>query len=209
METEHYNSQAGQDKFILNVLKNKENGFFVEIGSQDPININNTYILETKFDWKGIMIEIDQRWLNSYKEKRPDSIHIIQDATKIDYLNLFKNNNVPKNCDYLQIDIEAIDGSTLNALLQFEKVMSEYKFATVTFEHDVYRKNQKKEYEKTCLDTHRISREIFGRYGYIRVFSDVNNFEDWYVHPDLVDMGHVSDIIKKNEGKTSHKTFTY
>ena len=38
-----YFSQACQDKFILNVLKEKKNGFFLEIGSNHPININNTY----------------------------------------------------------------------------------------------------------------------------------------------------------------------
>jgi hypothetical protein len=40
-----YYGQIQQDKFVLNVLKNKKNGFFVEIGSYDPILINNSYIL--------------------------------------------------------------------------------------------------------------------------------------------------------------------
>ena len=209
MENNQFYSQAGQDKFIRNVLKEKRNGYFVEIGSQDPININNTYGLETHLSWSGLMIEIDSKWLESYERERPNSIHIIDDATQIDYLELLRNNNAPKDCDYLQIDIEAIDGSTLKALERFEEVMGEYRFATVTFEHDVYRKTQKKEYEKICLDTHRISREIFERNGYVRVFSDVNSFEDWYVHPDLVDMDHVNDIIEKNVGKTAHRTFEY
>ena len=34
-------SQACQDKFIVNVLKEKRDGFFLEIGSNDPIVINN------------------------------------------------------------------------------------------------------------------------------------------------------------------------
>ena len=39
-----FNGQAEQDKFVLNMLKNKKNGFFLEIGSHDPVQINNTYI---------------------------------------------------------------------------------------------------------------------------------------------------------------------
>ena len=54
-------SQAQQDVFILNILKGKQNGYFVELGSNDPIVINNTFLLETHFNWKGIMIEYDDK----------------------------------------------------------------------------------------------------------------------------------------------------
>ena len=60
-------SQSGQDKFILSVLKNKKNGYFLEIGSNDPILINNTYILEKDYNWKGIMVEYDGSFQNSYE----------------------------------------------------------------------------------------------------------------------------------------------
>ena len=38
-------SQAQQDVFILNILKGKQNGSFIELGSNDPIVINNTFLL--------------------------------------------------------------------------------------------------------------------------------------------------------------------
>ena len=101
-----YNSQASQDKFILEILKNKKNGFFLEIGSHDPIYINNTYILETKYNWKGIMIEYDNKWLKSYITERPNSYYIINDATKINYIDELEKYNAPENIDYLQIDLE-------------------------------------------------------------------------------------------------------
>ena len=85
------NGQSEQDKFVINVLKEKKDGFFVEIGSNNPRDINNSYLLETQYDWKGIMVEYNEKWLDSYKEHRPNSIHIINDATKIDYLDLFSN----------------------------------------------------------------------------------------------------------------------
>ena len=63
----NYNGQAHQDKFILNILNHKKNGFFLEIGSYHPKFINNTYLLEKEYNWKGIMVEYDKKWLPIYK----------------------------------------------------------------------------------------------------------------------------------------------
>ena len=86
-----FNGQAEQDKFVLNIWKYKKKLIFLEIGSNDPININNTYLLEKNYDWKGIMIEYENKYLPLYKQHRPNSIHIINDATQINYKNIFKN----------------------------------------------------------------------------------------------------------------------
>lgn len=191
-----FNGQAEQDKYVLSILNNKKDGFFLEIGSRHPKEINNSYILEKNFNWKGIMVEYDTKWLSLYQKERPNSIYVMKDATTIDYKKLFEENNVPNNLDYLQIDLEANNGSTLNTLKKLNKeVMDNYKFATVTFEHDIYHTNY--------LDTRLESRKIFEERGYKIVFSDINNkgknpYEDWYVHPDLVDMDLVNDIILKN-----------
>ena len=46
-------SQVGQDIFVLSVLKGKRSGYFVDMGSHDPIFINNTNAhMEDPFeDW--------------------------------------------------------------------------------------------------------------------------------------------------------------
>lgn len=189
-----YNSQSGQDQFVLNVIKHKENNYFLEIGSNDPININNSYVLEKSYNWNGLMVEYDSIWEKEYIKHRK-SKYIINDATKIDYLKFFKENNFPTNLGYLQIDLEVSNGSTIQTLeLLNSTIFPEYKFATVTFEHDIYRGNY--------LNTRERSREIFEKHGYIRVFSDVKNmnnpFEDWYVYPDLVNMDYVNQIKTDN-----------
>ena len=137
-----YFSQAGQDKFVLNVLKKKKNGNFLEIGSSHPTFINNTYTLEKNYNWRGIMVEYDKNFLNLYKIHRPNSIHVINDATKVNYLQILKDNKFPTNIDYLQIDLDVNNRSTLTTLELFDKtVFDEYKFATITFEHDIYNGN--------------------------------------------------------------------
>ena len=193
-----YNGQSNQDKFVLNILKEKQNGFFIEIGSNHPININNTYLLETKFNWKGIMVEYDISFLPLYKQYRPNSIYIINDARTINYKQLFESNNVPLKIDYLQIDLEVINNSTIETLEKLDnEIFETYKFATITFEHDIGYTDISNTREK--------SRYIFNKRGYICVFKDIHNiepkyvYEDWYVHPDLVDMNYVNNLIKNNK----------
>lgn len=191
-----YKGQAQQDKFVINILREKRDGYFLEIGSNDPIIGNNSYILETIYNWKGVMVEYEDKFLTMYKTIRPNSIHVIQDASTVDYKSLFQSNDVPLCIDYLQIDLEVCNGSTLKTLQKLDdEILDTYKFATVTFEHDIYRSN--------FADTRLKSREIFKKRGYVCVFEDVNDmniypFEDWYVHPDLVDMEYVRKLIANN-----------
>ena len=195
MENIKFNSELGQDKFVLNILNFKKNGYFIELGSNHPIKFNNTYLLEKKYNWKGIMVEYEDTYLDLYKIYRKNSLHIISDATKINYEKVFQDNNIPTEIDYLQIDLEPKNESTINTLKIFdETIFSNYKFAVVTFEHDVFR--------NFCVDTRNKSREIFKKHNYELIFSDVNNkhnpIEDWYIHPDLVDIEHVYKIKNLN-----------
>ena len=50
-------SQLGQDLKVLEFYNNKLDGFFIEIGASDGINLSNTYLLEKNHNWKGICVE--------------------------------------------------------------------------------------------------------------------------------------------------------
>lgn len=96
----------------------------------------------------------------------------------------------------MQIDLEVDNGSTIQTLQKLDnEIFDTYKFATVTFEHDIYNKN----FDNTRLK----SREIFKKRGYVCVFEDINNggfpYEDWYVNPELVDMNYVNQLIENNK----------
>jgi hypothetical protein len=188
-------SQAYQDIFVIKTLKEKKNGHFLEIGSNDPITGNNTYLLESEYNWKGLMVEYDKSFESSYKTERPNSLYEINDARLVNYRQILDNNNFPSNIDYLQIDLDVDNKSTLDTLSILNSTVFEaYKFATVTFEHDIYSGNY--------FNTREISRQIFKDRGYVLVFPDVSvfwlgdfkPFEDWYVHPDLVDMEYIHKI---------------
>jgi hypothetical protein len=198
--------QAHQDKFVLKITKEKTYGVFLEIGSNHPIKINNTYTLEKNYSWRGIMIELYPKFLSLYVECRKNSFHVIKNATEINYLQLFIDNNIPINFDYISLDLEVADGSTLKTLEALdEQIFDTYKSAVITFEHDFYRED--------FFETRKKSREIFNKRGYFLLFSDVSNcgddpFEDWYVHPDLVDMEYVNELKLKNINQYKNLTKT-
>lgn len=192
MET---HSQASQDLFALYASKLKQNGHFVEIGSNHAISCSNTYLLESQYNWRGLLVEYDRQFEHSYQLYRKNSIYAIDDARKVNYRKILDDNNFPKNLDYLQIDLDVNNRSTLDTLeLLNNTVFDTYKFATVTFEHDIYSGNY--------FDTREASRKIFIDRGYVLVFPDVKvfwenkfqPFEDWYVHPDLVDMEYINKV---------------
>ena len=176
---EDANGQIGQDIFIMSCLKNKTEGTFLEIGSNHPAIINNTYFLETKYKWRGVMVEFNEDFREMYEFYRPNSVHILMDATKVDYKSVLEANNFPLDMDFLQIDLEVSNRSTIETLQKLDRdIFDTYTFATVCFEHD--------NYTGDTNDTRNLSREIFDRRGYLRIFADVDDMEDWYIHPKLI-----------------------
>lgn len=179
-------SQAGQDIFVLSVLNGKKGGIFLEIGASHPQIISNTFLLEKKFDWSGIQIELDEKLAKQCISERKTNV-ICQDATTVDYEKIFLEY---KEIDYLSLDIDGIP--TLQVLERLP--LDRYKIKVITFEHDFYRVGD---------EVRAKSREILEKFGYFRICSNVANgnnlFEDWYINIDLVDLDKVK--ILQSESK--------
>lgn len=185
-KVESNHSQAFQDMFVLMALNGKRNGKYLEIGAAKPFKDSNTYLLEDKFDWKGVSLEINGSLVTWFNGKRKNQC-LQRDATKADYLEILDNQNMGLDWDYLQLDCEPAR-NTFEALLliPFDK----YRFGVITYEHDWYIDE-----DKTIRDK---SRKYLKMMGYELVVSNVSvdnksPFEDWWVHPALVD----KDIIDK------------
>ena len=184
-------SQVMQDMFVLSMLNGKREGTFLEIGGGDPWWGNNSALLETEFNWKGATVEYDKNLAGSYKAQRSTNVYNT-DALTIDYKQFIKDNFGDTNViDYLQLDIEPAR-NTYDCMLKMP--FDEIKFAVITYEHDYY------------ADVTRIyrdkSREFLRSKGYVLVVNDISpdgtcNFEDWWVHPDLVNsaiLNHMLDV---------------
>jgi len=67
-------SQNRMDKKILKLFNNKKNGFFIEAGAFDGINYSNTFLLEKKYNWKGLLVEPLKTEFEICKKYRTKSI---------------------------------------------------------------------------------------------------------------------------------------
>ena len=190
-------SEAYQDLFALAVSNGKKNGSYVEIGSGDPSYVNNTYLLEKQFGWNGISLDISEEFVKAHNEQRNHTC-ILKDATIANYSALFVSQGFDEVVDYLQVDCDP-PSISFKALLSipFEK----YRFRAITFEHDHYADPTGGYREKARNYLQSLGYTLFAS----NISPDENRpYEDWFVHPDLVDSNilqyaDTSDKTKKAE----------
>jgi Glycosyl transferase family 11 len=186
-------SQAWQDIFVLVALNGLTSGTYLEIGAGDARSINNTYLLERYFGWKGISLDIDKRALRSYKVHRRNPC-LLMDACRTDFSQLFTSQSIDAKIDYLQVDIEP----STQSLIALERVMStDIRPRVITFETDYYDLSSNRD---DLIKVREASRNLLSNRGYLLVAGDVgstssaNPFEDWYVDPSCVDLSRLSRL---------------
>ena len=198
-------SQIGQDIWVREVLKNKMNGYFVEFGSTNGKDLSNTYLLEKKFNWTGILAEPGKVW---HKE-------------------LFHNRicNISKKCIHSSSSeiLEFLEIGELSTLERYKesdhhsevrKNAKKYKVQTTSLYDLLKEYNAPKEIDYLSIDTEGSEFEIlknfnFNEYSfkiitcehnftenrekiyrllinnnYKRVMEDFSDFDDWYIKSD-------------------------
>jgi hypothetical protein len=179
-------AQACQDFFALTMLNGKRGGTYLEIGSSDPVFINNTYLLEAQFDWRGVSIDIQPEHQRAFQQKRKNAF-ILANALEVDYASLLPSYGFANRIDYLSLDIEP-KTQTLACLRLL--LLTPHRFSVITYETDFYDDSEGREVAEA---TRAASRTLFSDHGYELVVGNVCNtgssdpFEDWYVDPSFVD----------------------
>ena len=167
-----------QDIFVLSVLGSENKGTFIDIGCCYYGNTNghlvrsNTALLE-KYGWSGIGIDL-QNFSEKFKQDRPNTNFIQADALKVDYKEIFEQNNLSNPIDYLSLDL---DGSGLAYSCLESIINSGYEFKVATIEHDAYRGMQHTDTEP--------QRELMRKHGYILV-RQCDIIEDFWINPKYV-----------------------
>lgn len=182
-------SQACQDLFVIEMLSKKNNGFYFEIGASHPFESSNTFLLENKYGWNGISIEVDKETADYFNNNRKNRCDLF-DATALNYDAFFKINKMPQQIDYLSLDIEPAE-NTFKALklLPFSK----YRFSVITYEHESY----------SAGDIYMSkSRDYLKKNGYELVVANVKSrgrdFEDWWIDPKVINKDIWLPFVNEN-----------
>jgi FkbM family methyltransferase len=199
----NYLSQAGQDKWVADFFHEKRNGYFVDIGAYDGLDISNTYVLEKEFGWTGVCIEPSIRMFKKLRNNRGcrlvnraaynrneivnfDDIGVSSLITGAGKHRVWANTmsailidvNAPLVIDYISLDTEGTEYEVLQGF-PFDK----YEVILWTVEHNICYK------DKQHFDLKRNIFSILTAHHYTRVQEDVlcngdpqYPFEDWYVN---------------------------
>jgi len=188
-------SQLYQD-ILIDLILDKDNGFFCEVGACDGIVHSNSYFLENNRNWKGILCEPASFWIEKLKINRPNSIietspifsnsnlsvDFIEKPGGRSYINLDNNpketikndinsislNDLFKKYNVSEIDYLSIDteGTEFEILKNFN--FQKHRPKTITVEHNY------KDYRKKIFN-------LLKKNNYKRIFKAISRFDDWYV----------------------------
>ncbi len=174
-------SQIYQDIFVLSMTNGKKEGTYLEVGAGYPKKGNNTFLLEKEFDWKGVSIDINPKSKELFDKNRKNE-SICADATSIDYIQLLSEHYKSTSIDYLQLDCDPAN-ITYDILQKIP--FDNFKFGVITYEHDFYNDSTGSYREKSRVFLKGKGYKLIC--GNISPLKDKYPFEDWWIHPDLID----------------------
>lgn len=195
-------AQADQDIFVLSMLNGKRNGTWLEIGCAWPQHISNTALLE-QLGWYGVSLDSYKSVLDEWPGVRTtEPVH--ECAYKANWIELLQQKGITQtDIDYLSLDCDPAE-QTLDILhrIPFDRL----RFAVITFEHDCH---------STSPAVKLASREYLSSQGYKLVASNISDwgqardYEDWWVHPDLVDADLINMHTATDDTIKPYETYLY
>ena len=195
-------SQIAQDLFVLSELNFKRGGFFVEFGATNGIDLSNTFLLENKYDWTGILSEPAKEWHNDLSKNR---------QVYIDKNCVWSSSN--ENLMFNQIgELSTVDlFSDSDSHAQTRKYGNRYQVKTISLEELLDKYDAPSVIDYLSIDTEGSEFEIlssfnFEKYkfriitcehnytpnrekiysllkekGYVRKYTEISKFDDWFV----------------------------
>lgn len=184
-----------QDQWVRATYKDKVDGTFLDIGAGHPFEMSNTAMLETELQWRGILCDISTAPLLLKHRKCPYVVN--DDARLVDWEQTAQACLGTTTVDFLSLDLEPAS-VTLAVLTHIP--LDRMRFGLAAIEHDHYR------FGDSC----RVAmRAIMMHYGYAAVAYDVGItvrgqsciVEDWWAHPNLVDVAFARNAARQYLGR--------
>ncbi len=192
-------SQVYQDLVVLYYLESKKNGSFIEIGGGDGVIISNTYLLEKKYKWKGIICEPNSRLKSNIKLKR-NSKHEERPITNKSYEKIKFHENVDPYQSSIFNDRNSSNTKTTKSI-SLNNLLDENKLSKVDYisidtegnEYDILSEFEFKKYDiKIFTIEHNYNKNkrkkilnIMKKNNYIRIHKNLSYMDDWFIKENL------------------------
>jgi FkbM family methyltransferase len=197
-------SQLRQDLFVLSELNFKRNGFFVEFGATNGLDLSNTYLLEKEYGWRGILAEPARCWHNTLRSNRASCIDTrcvwIESGTTVQFsevedpelstISIHSSSDLHGRSRNKGTTYDVVTVSLIDLLREYNapNTIDFLSIDTEGSEYDILRSFDFSQYDFQVIAcehnfTPRRSQvfDLLTSRGYSRKFEDVSGFDDWYV----------------------------
>jgi len=198
--------QLRQDLFVLSQLGFKTEGFFVEFGATNGVDLSNTHLLEKEFGWKGILAEPARCWHQALRSNRSASIEdrcVWKDSgstlkfNEVDLPELSTVDAFSGGDGHAQFREQGktyeVSTISLNDLLAKHGAPAQMDYLSIDTEGSEFEILRHLDFDKysfrviTCEHNFTPMREklheLLTRHGYQRRHEALSKFDDWYVRP--------------------------
>lgn len=203
------NSQILQDVFVLLQLNYLKNGFFVEFGSTDGINLSNTFLLEKNYGWKGILVEPCKKYHKQLNKNRKciidhrcvyskSGVRILFNEVEIGEFSTIDSYSAEDNHSKIRkngVKYEVETVSLLDLLDQHNspKIIDYLSVDTEGSEYDILNSFDFSKYKFRIITVEHnyvtrkrdLVNKLLCKNGYSRVNVNLSMFDDWYLNMDL------------------------
>ena len=200
-------AQLLQDIFVLYILKEKQNGFFVEFGAADGINLSNTFHLEKDYNWSGILAEPSQVWHPSLR--KPDRQCIVdfrcvtdKSGETIEFTEA-SSSEYSTITSYVENDMHSairrtgqsyqVESVSLVDLLDQHNAPVDIDYLSIDTEGSEYMILKGFDFDKYHIKIITVEHngvvlsrdgiyELLTSKGFVRIFEDISQWDDWYIN---------------------------
>lgn len=195
-------SQIRQDLFALTETNFKREGFFVEFGATNGVDLSNSYLLEKEFGWNGILAEPAHCWhTDLYKNRHcmietncvwTDSTSTLEfnEVNELSTVHSFSDKDMHQKARE-KSKIYKVQTISLLDLLKKHQAPRDIDYLSIDTEgseFDILNSFDFNQYSFrviTCEHNDTPNRQkiydLLTSHGYRRKFEHLSQFDDWYV----------------------------
>jgi FkbM family methyltransferase len=188
-------------------FSNRKPGYFVEFGATDGIDLSNTFLLEERFGWTGIIAEPAKMWHKNLHENRNCSISedcvysvsgqdlVFSEATsgKLSTLNKYVNSDEHVRESSSEYSVRSVSLEDLLHQFRAPLFIDFLSIDTEGSEFEIIRNFDFDKYEFgfICIEHNHTENDqkiesLLKQNGYIRILRESSDFDGWYLNPNLL-----------------------